>query len=262
MVHQRFLGTSLPDERGFATQTSPDCNGVGQLPVTDPPAKAGFHWALPRGLDVEPDVLQLRLDFYLDTILLTDMRGGVSTVKPVSARDIVQALTRDVAVQTGVLPPDALWWRNGPTGATVAFWQPPQVRILALLEHAGQEPLRCEVPLPGMVFACQPARAPWVWAAKHRPTGPEALLYHAPLFNVFRDGRTCPGTQRYSPAVEQIPFEFWVSFFTGEADHTERSRAYPKSLKALWQSLEGAKRYPPDDLVQWGAVKSAMEVAR
>ena len=78
----------------------------------------------------------------------------------------------------------------------VALWRPPQVWSVALQKEAFQPPARLRLPMPGLVFLCSPARASWVYAALERSTEQDQQLYRAPAFNVFRDGRTCPGSHR------------------------------------------------------------------
>ena len=71
--------------------------------------------------------------------------------------------------------------------------------------------------MPGLIFVCSPGRGPWVYAAKKRPSDPEQQLYRAPAFNVFQDGRVCPGSHRFPEEVDRIPesfFESLVSEFT------------------------------------------------
>jgi len=79
------------------------------------------------------------------------------------------------------------------------------------------------------------------------------------LFNLFRDGRTCPGTHRFPSDVSEIPESFFQSFFTVEADHRGRSKKYPDDLLRLWEELDGKKRYPLGDLVPLGKVGDVMK---
>jgi len=50
------------------------------------------------------------------------------------------------------------------------------------------------------------------FAAKKRPRNVHQVIYRAPLFNVFDDGRTCAGTHRFPVDIDKIP----ESFFTSE----------------------------------------------
>ncbi|MBI4215905.1 MAG: hypothetical protein HY687_00705 [Chloroflexi bacterium] len=217
-----------------------------------------YQWALPEALEVPPDELQARLDFYQDAVVLHLVERGVITTRLVSAHEVALALLREVPLASGLLPPDALWWGQGREGPVVALWRPPRVWPVALALEAFQPPRRLRLPLPGLIFLCQPGRAPRVYAAKRRPLRPEEVIYHAPLFNLFRDGRSCSGTHQYPPEVAQIPESFFRSFFSPTGDQGGRSRRHPEELLGLWEELDGKRRFPLGDLVPLGKVEDVM----
>jgi PRTRC genetic system protein B len=219
----------------------------------------GLRWALPESLEVPPDRLTFRVDIYGESILLHHFESQETTTRLVSAQDIARAFTRELRLHSGILPREALWWALGPEGEEVALWQRPRVWRLALQLEAFQPPRRFTLPLPGLVFVCSPGRPPRVYAARARPTSLGAFLYHAPLFNVFRDGRSCPGTHRYPERLEEIPESFFQSFFSPTADPRGRSKRYPDDLLQLWEELEGKKSYPVRDLVPFGRVEDIMK---
>jgi hypothetical protein len=217
-----------------------------------------LQWALPPGLDIPPDELKLRLDFYSQAIVMHVIEDGVIHAKVVSAEDISRVLARQIGVSSGFLPPDTIWWRQLPGGPQVAIWRRPQVTRVALQEELFQPATRYILPMPGLLFLCSPGRPPWLWAVKRRPSSPDDLLYQAPCFNVFASGESCPGTHRYSQDVSQHPQEFFTAFFTRAANTQGRSHSHPTDLKALWEELDGRKRYPNDDLVQFGRLSQVM----
>lgn len=221
----------------------------------------GLTWALPQGLEVPPDKLRFRIDIYSEAVLLHQFGEAEARVRQVSAGDIARAFTSEMRLGSGILPEGALWWRVGPEGAEVALWRRPQVWRAALQLEAFRPPRRFTLPMPGLVFVCSPGRAPRVYAARSRP-GPGDTVYHAPLFNVFRDGRTCPGSHRFPESVDEIPESFFTSFFTVEADTRGRSQSHPDDLLALWEELDGRRRYPMNDLVPLGTVEQVMEMMR
>jgi PRTRC genetic system protein B len=207
---------------------------------------------------VPPDELKLRLDFYSQAIVMHVIEEGVIQNRIVSAEDISRTLARQIGVSSGLLPEGTLWWRQQPEGAQVAIWRRPQATRVALQEEMFQPADRYTLPMPGLLFLCSPGRPPWLWATKKRPTSPDDILYHAPCFNVFRKGESCPGTHRYGQDVGQIPEEFFTAFFTRAADSRVRSHKYPEDLKALWQELDGKRRFPTDDLVEYCRLKDIM----
>jgi len=227
--------------------------------LTLPREPNAYQWALPVGLEVPPDELKCRLDFYQDTVILYLLDKGVITTRIVSARDVCLALLREMPLCSGVLPKGALWWGQGKEGVEVALWRSPRVWSVALMTEPFKPPKRLRLPMPGLIFVCSPGRPPRVYAAKKRPTQARDSIYHAPLFNIFLDGRTCPGTHKFPSKIEEIPESFFTSFFSREAQFSGRSKKYPKDLLSLWEELDGKQRYPLNDLVPFGKVEDIMK---
>ena len=219
---------------------------------------SAYQWALPESLEVPPDELKCRLDFYQDAVILYLLDKGVITTRMVSARDVALALLSEVPLRSGLLPEGALWWGQGKEGVEVAIWRSPKVWPVALVTEPFKPPRRFKLPMPGLIFVCSPGRPPRVYAAKKRPTTPRDAIYHAPLFNLFRDGRNCPGTHKYPEQIGEIPESFFTSFFSPEADVKGRSKKYPDDLLRLWEELDGKQRYPLKDLVPLGKVEDIM----
>lgn len=221
-----------------------------------------FQWAVPASLEVPADRLRLRLDFYSQTVTMTTFEERFDSTKMVSAMDVAHALSRELEISSGLLPQDALFWTNTPEGAVVAVWREPQVTKVALQEEFGKEARRFTIPLPGLIFLCRQGKplAPYVYAAKKRPAKVTDLVFRAPTYNVFTDGRVCPGTHKFPTDPAEVPDSFFRSFFSPTGDSQARSKRHPKSLVKLWEQLDGKKRYPSDDLVKHGSVKDLMEM--
>ena len=218
-----------------------------------------YQWAFPESLGVPADVLKCRLDFYQDAVMLYLLDGGVITTRMVSARDIVLAMLSEVDLSSGLLPDNTIWWSQSRNGIQVGLWRPPQVWKVALVTQAFQAPRRFSLPMPGLIFVCSPAKAPRVFAAKKRPKSPKEHIYHAPLFNLFGDGRACPGTHKFPEKVSEIPESFFSSFFSMEASYGGRSKSHPYSLLSLWEELDGKRRYPLGDLIKAGTLEDIMQ---
>ena len=219
------------------------------------------EWSPPGQADLPWDTLQAQLEVYGETVLLRGFEADRTWVRTVSADEIANVFTRHLGFSSGLLPQEALWWNQGETGRVVALWRPPQVWPVALQREAFQPPARLRLPMPGLVFVCSPGRAPWVYAALERPSDPEQQLYRAPAFNVFRDGRVCPGSHRFPEAVGRIPESFFQSFFSLTGDSQGRSKQHPDNLQALWEELDGKAEYPIEDLVPQCTVAHAMAVS-
>ena len=219
------------------------------------------EWSLPGPADAARDELQMQLEVYKETIMLRGFESDSNWVRTVSADAIANVFTQHLGSSSGLLPQEALWWNQGETGQVVALWRPPQVWSVALQREAFKPPARLRLPMPGLVFVCSPGRAPWVYAATGRPTDPEQILFRAPAFNVFRDGRVCPGSHRFPEEVGLMPESFFRSFFSLTGDTRERSKRHPDNLQALWEELDGKTEYPVEDLVPQCSVGQAMAVS-
>ncbi len=220
------------------------------------------QWSLPGPADAPRDDLKLQLEVYGETILLRGFENDAAWVRTVSADEIANVFTQHLGFSSGLLPEETLWWNQGETGQVVALWRPPQVWSVALQQEAFKPPARLRLPMPGLVFVCSPGRAPWVYAATSRPADLEQHLFRAPAFNVFRDGRVCPGSHRFPEEVGLIPEGLLpVLLLDLTGDTRDRSKKHPDNLIALWEELDGTTAYPAEDLVPQCTVGQAMAVS-
>ena len=219
------------------------------------------QWSLPGPATAPKDDLKLQLEVYAETILLRGFENDSAWVRTVSADEIANVFMQHLGFSSGLLPDQALWWNQGETGHAVALWRPPQVWPVALQQEAFKPPVRLRIPMPGLVFVCSPGRAPWVYAALSRPNDPEQQLFRAPAFNVFGDGRVCPGSHRFPEEVGLIPESFFRSFFSLTGDSRDRSKKHPDNLQDLWEEIDGKTEYPVEDLVPQCTVAHAVAVS-
>lgn len=218
-----------------------------------------WRWALPESLELPADPLRLRLDFHSQAVILStfpELGGG--SVKVVSASDVAHSLASELTVSSGILAPNTLWWANTKLGAVIALWREPKMWQVALQEEAMGAPERYTIPLPGLIFICAPGRAPWVFAAKRRPTKPTDKVYRCPTFNIFNNGRVCPGTHKFPDDVKDVPESFFRSFFSPTGDDNNRSKAYPQDLKKRWETLNGREKYPMGDLIAHSRIEDLL----
>ena len=218
-----------------------------------------FNWAVPKELGIPSDTLRLRLDFFHQSTLMTYFQGDTVTTKQVDAMDVAHALARELTMGTGLLPENTLWWVNGRGGQVYAIYVAPKVWLLALQDNIAKPPRRFNIPLPGFIFLCMPGQAPWVVAVKKRPTKETDAVYHAPLANIFRNGRSCPGSNTYPTRIMDIVPSFFTSFFSATADLKNRSKRYPNSVIELWKSLEKKQKFPVEDMIEFGKVSDLMK---
>ncbi|MDE3073919.1 MAG: hypothetical protein KGJ86_00695 [Chloroflexota bacterium] len=226
-----------------------------------PSQPAPFNWVKPSNVEVEEDPLQLSVDFHHETTVVHDYaKGRVSRTWVVSASDIAHALARELDLSTGLLGRETLWWNKRADGVTVAVWQAARVWTLGLNEGPGKPLKRYEMPMPGLVFLRLANGQIYVFAAKERPVRDNAQLYHCPTLNVYETGAVCVGSHRFPADPWKLPTAFFESYFSQNHLGTGKSAKHPKDITRLWEELNGAKRFPVDDLVPHMLVADAMTI--
>ena len=206
------------------------------------------------------DTLRTRIDVFDTTIRLTNYREDTATIRDVDPAELIDALTSQRRQTSPLLPPNTLWFSITPYGTAMAIWEPPRIRRVAMQFQPMHPPERLNVPMPGMVYICTPGRPPYIFASPDRPAQITDQLYHAPTFNTFADGRTCPGSNEYPLNHADIPESFWQSFFSYEGDEHGRSRSNYNDLWKHWQELHDQPEYPTDDLITAITVERAMRL--
>ena len=218
-----------------------------------------FKMVLPEKMQVRKDKLEMGLYFYKEAIVLQTFDKGAGYFRMVSPQDVTNALTEDFNFHSEILPENTLWWAQKGNRETVAIWVEPGIRKLAVKASIDKEPARYTIPLPGLIFICQSVRAPWVFAAPERPAGIRDKVYRAPFPNIYLNGATCGGSNKYPENVGEIPDSFFRSFFTKEMGDN-RSKKHPNDILSLWKKLEGKTEYPVADLVYHGSIRDLMEM--
>ena len=219
-------------------------------------------WAKTRMSEVPEDRLRMRLDFYEENLILRGYEEDVTWVRRIDPDEIRAALTQRTETTTGLLPDQALWWRQSVDGTITAIWRDPQVWNVSLRVKPFEPAMTLRLPMPGLVFICAPGRAPWVFALKEKPKGKKDQVYHAPTFNVFRDGRVCTGSHSFPQSLEEIPESFFESHLSMTGSTQGRSLKHWNNLEDLWKEIDGREEYPMDDLAAAGKVEDIMETPR
>lgn len=109
-----------------------------------------------------------------------------------------------------------------------------------------------DLPLPALVWCCAGPTA-FVFASDRSAFAPDLALFHAPLPNVYADGRVCWGQNRLThesgaALASRAYIVFRDAVFTA-SEVAGKSRAEPEDVRRFWTSLCGAERYPVHDLV-------------
>ena len=177
----------------------------------------------------------------------------------VSAQQIANVLNGEISLVSGILPDQTLWWQTNALGSSVALWREPRIWKAALQVEPLQPPRRFNIPMPGLVFICQPALPPWIFATKNKPTNMDDTFYHAPTFNIFSNGKACPGSHIFPQKTNEIPESFFTSFFSQAGNINKRSVKHPQSLISLWEEIDGQEQYPMDDLMPYNTIQQVIQ---
>ena len=212
--------------------------------------------------EIPSDELKAQVKIYEESITLTLHHEDHAEVRHITQDKLAEIFAGDLQFRTGLLPPETLW-RNCESGGTeTALWRGPRVWDVSLQLRAFEEPRRLKLPMPGLIFVCRPALPPKVYAAKRRPESVHDRVYHAPLYNVFKDGTTCQGSHNYPGKPEDIPESFFESRFSIAGDWKGRSRSRPEDLLSFWNELEGKKTFPKKELQELAPLEQVMPGGR
>lgn len=202
-------------------------------------------------------------------------KGGGEHFKFVSPDQAARAFQQQ-AVDTGWLPQGLVRWGSSPAGSWLVKFIPPQYHTLTFtalnMEHfkelgeVKKDLAQVTVPLPALIFAGT-GETYFVWAIKGKLFDARAKLYHAPVPNLYGDGKVCFGQNKPPQAGWESIEKTWKLFIEEtpfNADLTrDKSVKHPadirKQLIAVAKQAEKASKnalaggggieYPASDLV-------------
>lgn len=177
----------------------------------------------------------------------------------------------DTAVR--ILPPSLL----AMTSSMLIWWMPPVVRPMLIKPRDGRAPIEVTTRWPSLVVLVH-GRTLFIAAVKgdQRPTG-TSELFHAPVANVFSDGRVCTGSARLPHDCNLDTMAGWEHVLVGSnwthSNHDE-TMVWPKSKRKraggttaetkdnyrtndFWELRDGCDEpFPDDRLVPLGMTLS------
>ena len=128
----------------------------------------------------------------------------------------------------------------------MGVYVPPARRTVQLAGKA------LDIPLPGLVFVARGGAQYAIYAVKARPSEPSERLFHAPLPNIYADGRICAGNVAFPAGgvktVRQAVQLFFESDFNGDLANG-KSEKYHDDIRRMWAEVAGQDVYPLADLV-------------
>jgi PRTRC genetic system protein B len=189
----------------------------------------------------------LQIDIFEHSIILTefDERQTPVSCREVSPTDVAAALS-GLAFNTGLLPPNCLFYGREGSDEKIIIYLPPQRRVLQVKDRM------YDIPLPALVFVGHQVEYQ-VFAVKQRPTAgnPRERLFHAPFPNVHKNGRICPGTVAF-PSCSSAHEAADLFLDSGFNTHITagKSERHPEDVLALWEEIEGDDEFPAEDLIK------------
>jgi hypothetical protein len=175
----------------------------------------------------------------------------------VSPEDVATALARTVVFDSGLLNSNTLCIRSEGARRSVIEYRRPQKTPLWL--EGSEDALH--VPLPGLVLirTTTANRDPQydVYAVTERPAGYEALLYHAPLPNIYSSGSICWGTVAKVSADHLAGNDLaadWRQLLStpfGNHSVSGKCATFPDDVRKLYIELERRRSrvYPKKELI-------------
>jgi PRTRC genetic system protein B len=149
---------------------------------------------------------------------------------------------------TGLLPPDILFWQTRRHKERLGIYVPPARRMIRVMQ--GRRERKLTIPVPGLVFVGE-GTGYSVHAALARPTHARDQLYHAPFWNVYDTGEICMGDTRPPvcsvTTIGQFLQLWWESDFTmhlgGDVVNDKRP------LIKFYESITNARKFPSKQLI-------------
>lgn len=184
-----------------------------------------------------------------ESIWLTrhDERGLPLCTYPVKASDVA-GVFNNFQADTGLLPPDVLFWQVHQTTTRIGVYVPPARRTIKIMQ--GRRERKFTIPVPGLVFVGEGARY-FVYAALDRPTRVADQLYHAPFWNVYPDGLICMGNTNPPvcsvTTIGQFLQLWWESDFTMHLGGDVVKDKRP--LIKFYESITNARKFPSKQLI-------------
>jgi len=177
-----------------------------------------------------------------ESVYLTrhDRTGAPAATYPVSAAAVANAFNL-FGADTGLLPPNALFWQNLGGQLRLGIYVAPGKRTLHI--RTGKRLEHWTIPLPGFVFVGS-GKQFHIYAVPDRPTRETDRLYHTPLPIVYSDGKVCTGDVPFPAVTASTLQQAVAAFFDSEFNHDLAGADTINLLKAL----RDKRQFPTSEL--------------
>lgn len=200
------------------------------------------------------------MTFYDFGIVLHRITPAGETAYLVDPAHVAASLAARLTFDTGLLAPEVLCVRHDGERRLVVQYRKRQKTPLLL--ESSDSVLR--VPLPDLVMirvVNSDQRPDYrVFASKGRPTDLSAALFHAPLPNVYQDGRVCwgniPKASMVSLQANTLDEDFALLLGTTFTGHSVsgKSRSHAADIRAKYLDMQErrTRTYPTRDFMPIG----------
>lgn len=194
--------------------------------------------------------------YFLPNQYLFEMikKDGVCMRKLLNQQDVASVFSQEPFDSGWIDPGTVRTGRRGGQRWTV-YYAGPCVRLMDIGEG---KPLK--VPLPATVLVSFGTNH-FLYALREEDTFPygnqrEAMLYNAPLPNVFSNGGICWGNVGVPNVQDTQPGKIWELFMSSTFNNhlcDQKSVRFPNMILDQWKELSmgKAKRYPEEDLIKY-----------
>jgi PRTRC genetic system protein B len=162
--------------------------------------------------------------------------------------------SKDLAIAFSIAKSDSGWLPAG----VIRCGYNRQGDFFVFAVPAGKHRLRrpakvdLEVALPGMLMILFNQKIHVFAVKESSESSPDAVLFHAPLSNLFGNGAVCWGTNTLPDFNAQNAAKIWQLFIESEFNNDLADRKSHKYPKNVWEMLEelntSGAEYPLDDL--------------
>lgn len=210
--------------------------------------------------------------FYIEAAPVIEDKGAFTTgaARPLDEETIISLLgamrtTERSLITTSAsefLPQNLLFTHQSASKQIIAWYTFPQQKIMRFTDSHEHKLKTGPRDIPGLVYIyVNDDLYVFAYKGKKRPL-PTTVMFRAPFYNVYEEGRVCMGTVRkqgirksyYGDLMTAWETKLWNSFFTDE----EYNKRATIDLKVLWKKFR--QPFSEKVLVRQGkSLKSILE---
>lgn len=190
------------------------------------------------------------LEFFNGQMLLVSRKGASEQYKFLSPQAVAAAF-RNKPFDSGWLTPGIIRCGSTSRGEFALLFVVAGIHKIEVEASRSSRVQTLKVPLPGLLFFGY-GKQFLIWATKDPAPTPKSALFHAPLPNVFEDGRVCWGSNkppRPNAATIRTAFDLFISSPFSSHAANGKSRSHNGDVRPLLRGLNHKKTFPAGELL-------------